>query len=249
MKKCYNINKNEKMEKWRKKEKNGREPHHSHPQLWELRYSTRWMNERVVPSTILVLHLFFYRGQEHVTPKLLRRQILLLGYLQLGYGTARLDQFLVLESIRSWNRTSERKHELVHTNCKRLCANPHHQLGNLCDAIVSKFPHPCSQHSLCPFADVLCCLCRPNFIGQVSQPASVSWRTSSSVKMTPASKFIHLFHSGRLVSLRAACTLGELLLLQHFLLLVFAHTSFSHLKKSIPLMFAMPLLEQMWDIL
>ena len=35
------------------------------------------------------------------------------------------------------------------------------------------------------------------------------------------------------------------LLLQHLLLIAFAHPSHSHLKKSIPLVFAMPLLEQM----
>ena len=53
-----------------------------------------------IEVAILVLHLLS-RRREHVRPKLLHLQLLLPECLQMGYGTAKFDRSLALESFRS----------------------------------------------------------------------------------------------------------------------------------------------------
>ena len=70
-----------------------------------------------IEDTILVLHLLYHEW-EHVSPKSVHLQFLLLEFIHLEYDSARFDEFLVPES----------------TNYKRYCANPHQQLESLCEA-------------------------------------------------------------------------------------------------------------------
>ena len=91
------------------------------------------------------------------------------------------------------------------------------------------------------------------FFGEISQPASVSCRTSSSVKIVPALTFIHFFDqcvSSLLERLaHRTCRMGSEDFCHRLSSSTLSSCCFfrvpchSHLKESIPLVFAMSLLE------
>ena len=139
---------------------------------------------------------------------------------------------------------SEWRHAPVRTNCKQYCANPHRTAGeSVCEVllVVSKMSTAdqfsliiCGNKNIIVFSSqihVLVCIDRFHRIDLAAWFGELT-RTSSSVKITPALKFIHLFHSVRLVSLsESSLHIGRagwevkvsftVLLLQHFLLIVF----------------------------
>ena len=114
-------------------------------------------------------------------------------------------------------------------------------------SVVSKIPQPNSRLLYCAGAET----------ESVSLRRYAFFLSISSVKIIPALNFIHLFHSMRLSESclhikrvrREVKVSFTILLLEHFLLVAFAPTSHPHLKKSVSLIFATHLLEQIWDAL
>ena len=87
-----------------------------------------------IENTILVLHLVWNRW-EHVSPKSLHLQFLLLEYIQLEYDTAKFGEFLAL----------------VSTN-KRYCANPHQQLLHFAGTETCRYPS--AEVRFCPLLSI-----------------------------------------------------------------------------------------------
>ena len=150
--------------------------------------------------------------------------------------------------MNAWRRA------LVRTNYQRDCANPHQQLEYLCEVLLlsrsfhSQPVDSCTlrerRHNRYLFVDTR--FFRINPFHRIRQ-------NNTCIELHPLVPFhasrlsesgLHIGRAGRDVMISLT-----VLLLQHFLLVDFAQTSHPHLKKPISLMFPMPLLEQMRDIL
>ena len=147
---------------------------------------------------------------------------------------------------------SEWRRELVHTNCNQYCANPHHYLENLRGVLLENSTTNQSSLVLCSYRSVIVVSSQIRVpFRRVDLAACFGELThfficqdNTCIELHPLVPFgasrlsegsLHIGRAGWEVK-----SFFSVLLLQHFLPVAIAHSSHSHLKKSISLMFAMP---------
>ena len=158
---------------------------------------------------------------------------------------------------------SEWRRGPLRTSCKRYSVNPHHQLKNLCALcrleISTTNQSPlvlCRNRDTIAISSQICVFVCINPFHRIDLATCFGELTRSFIRQNDSYNELHplvpfgapRLSEGSLHIGRAGWKVKisfTVLLLQHFLLVAFAHTTHPHLKESVPLVFAMSLLEQM----